>query len=232
MPPHTSIFLKKKVISNYDNNYQISGDYDFIIKSFLKKNILIKHCNKNLVIMRTGGDSSKIKFFIKKFQEDIIIYNKYFISSWSFISIILKILSKIYQYRRYYLRSNKYLINFSNVLNFRKYSDNIKTNFILSAFNLTFFGLVADKIKLNKFNLWPDGILSKIYNINKKAGYEVYKNFKLNKNLKRIIILGNLNLNMKKKIVQKFNLKIKHINIKNVHKINLKYKIFSRITFL
>ena len=229
MPPHTSIFLKKKVISNYDNNYKISGDYDFIIKSFLKKNILIKYCNKNLVIMRTGGDSSKIKFFIKKFQEDINIYNKYFISSWSYISIICKILSKIYQFRRYYLRSNKYLINFSNVLNFSKYSHNIKTNFILSAFNLTFFGLVADKIKLNKFNLWPDGIFSIIYNINKKAGYDLYKNFKLNKNLKKIIVLGNLNLNMKKKMAQRFNLKIKHINIENVNKINLKYKILKKI---
>jgi len=88
---------------------------------------------------------------------------------------------------------------------------------------------VADKIKLNKFNFWPDGIFSIIYNINKKAGYDVYKNFKLNKNLKRIIVLGNLNLNMKKKITQRFNLKIKHINIENVNKINLKYKILKKI---
>ena len=228
MPPHTSIFLKKKIISNYNNKYKISGDYDFIIRSFLKKNILTKYCNKNLVIMRTGGDSSKIKFFIKKFQEDIIIYKKH-LGSWSFINIILKILSKIYQYRRYYLKSNEYLINFSNILNFNKYSDNIKTNFIFSAFNLTFFGLTADKIKLNKFNLWPDGIFSKIYNINKIAGYEIYKNLKLNKNLKRIIILGNLYPNMKKEIVKRFNLKVKHINIKNVDKINLKYKILEKI---
>jgi glycosyltransferase len=229
MPPHTSIFLKKKIISNYDNKYKISGDYDFIIRSFLKKNILTKYCNKNLVIMRTGGDSSKIKFFMKKFLEDIFIYKKHFIGTWGFINIILKILSKIYQYRRYYLTSNKYLINFSNILNFNKYSDNIKTNFIFSAFNLTFFGLTADKIKLNKFNLWPDGILSKIYNINKIPGYEVYKNLKLNKNLKRIIILGNLYPNMKKEIVKRFNLKVKHINIKNVDKINLKYKILEKI---
>jgi glycosyltransferase involved in cell wall biosynthesis len=229
MPPHTSIFFKKKLIPNYDIKYKISGDYDFIIKSFLKKNILIKYCNKNLIIMRTGGDSSKIKYFIKKFKEDIIIYKKYFINSWGFTNIILKILSKIYQYRRYYLISNKYLINFSNVLKFNKYSDNIKTNFIYSAFNLTFFGLTADKIKLNKFNLWPDGIFSKIYNINKIAGYEIYKNLKLNKNLKRIIILGNLNLFMKKEIFKRFNLKIKHINIENVDKINLKYKMLEKI---
>jgi UDP-N-acetyl-D-mannosaminuronic acid transferase (WecB/TagA/CpsF family) len=88
---------------------------------------------------------------------------------------------------------------------------------------------VADNVKLNRFNLWPDGILSKIYNINKKAGYEVYKNLKLNKNLKRIIVIGNLNLNMKKKIVKKFNLKVKHINIGNLDKINIKYKILKKI---
>jgi glycosyltransferase involved in cell wall biosynthesis len=229
MPPHTSIFLKKKIISNYDSKYKISGDYDFIIKSFLKKNILIKYFNKNLVIMRSGGDSSKIKFVLKKFKEDMNIYKKYFNSNFSFINILLKILLKIYQYRRYYLTRNQYLINFCNVLKFKKYSDNIKTNFIFSAFNLTFFGLVADNVKLNRFNLWPDGILSKIYNINKKAGYEVYKNLKLNKNLKRIIVIGNLNLNMKKKIVKKFNLKVKHINIGNLDKINIKYKILKKI---
>ena len=229
MPPHTSVFIKKNFISNYDNKYKISGDYDFIIKSFLKKNILTKYCNKNLIIMRTGGDSSKIKFFFKKFQEDIIIYRKYFIGIWSFINIALKILSKIIQYRRYYLTSNKYLINFSNVLKFNKYSDNIKTNFIFSAFNLTFFGLVAEKVKLNRFYLWPDGILSRIYNINKKAGYEIYKNLKLNKNLKRIIILGNLNLKMQKKIAKRFNLKVNHINLGNLQKLNLKYKILKKI---
>ena len=69
----------------------------------------------------------------------------------------------------------------------------------------------------------------KIYNINKIAGYEVYKNLKLNKNLKRIIILGNLDSNTKKKIVKRFNLKVKHINIANVDKINLKYKILKKI---
>jgi hypothetical protein len=46
--------------------------------------------------MRTGGDSSKIKFLIKKFKEDIIIYKKHFKTNWSFISIIIKILSKIF----------------------------------------------------------------------------------------------------------------------------------------
>lgn len=199
-------FFKKKIISNYDTKYTISGDYDFIIKSFLKKNISVKYCNKNFVIMRSGGDSSKIKFFLKKFKEDIAIYKKYFYN-FSFINILFKILSKIYQYRRYYLTRNKYLINFSNVLNFNKYSDNTKTNFIFSAFNLTFFGIVADTVKLNRFNLWPDGILSKIYNINKKSGYEIYKNLKLNKNLKRIIILGNLNLDTKKKLLKDLILK-------------------------
>lgn len=229
MPPHTSVFIKKSVIPYYDHKYKISGDYDFIIKIFLKKNILKKYLNKTFTIMRAGGDSSKIKFFIKKFTEDVIIQKKNLNNKFSFISVTLKILSKIYQYRKYYLRSNIYLNNFSNILNFKKYNHNIKNNFIFSAFNLTFFGLVADKVKLNKFYLWPDGILSNIYKIKKKAGYEFYRNLKLNKNLKRIIILGNCNLIMKKKITNRFNLPIKVIKVGKIDKINLKLKIVKKI---
>jgi glycosyltransferase involved in cell wall biosynthesis len=229
MPPHTSIFFKKSVIPYYNSKFKISGDYDFIINSFLKKNISIKYLNKELIIMRTGGDSSKINFLIKKFKEDIIIYKTHFKTDWSFIIIIIKILSKIFQYRRYYLTCNKYLNNFSNILNFKNYSHNIETNFIFSGFNLTFFGLGAHKIKLNRFYLWPDGILSYIFNINKKAGYDLYKNLKLNKNLKRIIILGNLNLNIKKKIIKKFNLQVKHINYGKVDKIIPNHRILKEI---
>ena len=229
MPPHTSIFFKKSVMPYYNNKFKISGDYDLIIKSFLKKNISIKYLNKELVIMRTGGDSSQIKFLFKKFKEDIIIYKKYFKTNWSFINIIIKVLSKIFQYRRYYLMNDKYLINFSNILNFKNYSHNIETNFIFSGFNLTFFGLTADKVKLNRFYLWPDGILSYIYNIKKKPGYDFYKNLKLNKNLKRIIFLGNLKPNNKKKIIKKFNLQVKHINFGKVDKLFPNHRILKEI---
>ena len=44
MPPNTSIFIKKKHLKKiglYDENYLISSDYDFIIKTF-------KHTNSNI----------------------------------------------------------------------------------------------------------------------------------------------------------------------------------------
>lgn len=228
MPPHTSVFIKKKIITYYDHKYTISSDYDFIIKNFKKKNILIKYLNKVLIIMRTGGDSSKIKFFFKKFIQDLNIYKKYFNSNFSFMVILYKILSKTCQYRNYYLRENKYLNNFSNVLNFTKKTYDINSNFIFSGFNLTFLGLIADKIKLNRFFLWPDGILSNIFKIKKKAGYEIYEDLKLNKNFKRIIIIGNLNSYIKKKIIKKFNLPIKYIKIGKLAKLNLKIKILKK----
>ena len=229
MPPHTSIFMKKSIIPYYDNKYKISGDYDFIIKSFLKKNILTKYCNKSLVIMRTGGDSSKIQFFLRKFKEDYSIHKKYFNYKFSIIIVFIKILSKIVQYKQYILTSNKYLINFAQVLIFNKYTDNIITNFIYSGFNLTFFGLVIDKVKLNRFYLWPDGIFSKFLMINKFAGYEFYKSLKLNKNVKRIIVIGNLNSYIKKKIIKKFNLQVKNIKIEKINNLNLKLKIVKKV---
>jgi len=179
--------------------------------------------------MRTGGDSSKIKFFLKKFIEDLNIYKEHFKNNLSFIVIILKIMSKIFQYRSYYLTNNKYLNNFSNVLNFKKYTFNLNTNFIFSGFNLTFYGLVAEKVKLNRFYLWPDGILSQIFKIKKKPGFEIFKNLKLNKKIKRVIILGNCNLKIKKGVARKFNLPVKFVKVDKISKLNVKSKIIKKI---
>jgi glycosyltransferase len=114
MPPHTSIFIKKEIIPNYSIRYEISGDYEFILKIFLLKNLKIKFLRKNLIIMRSGGDSSRLKLFIKKFKEDKMIYSSYFKKHKPFFAISIKILSKIFQFRRFYLSSNKYLKNFEN----------------------------------------------------------------------------------------------------------------------
>jgi glycosyltransferase len=229
MPPHTSIFIKKKIISYYDNKYKIAGDYDFIIRNFKNKNFLKKYLDKTMIIMRTGGDSSKIKFFLKKFLEDYSIYKKHFNTNLTFVIIFFKIISKIFQYRRYYLTNNKYLNNFSNLLNFKKYTVNLNTNFIFSGFNLTFYGLVSDKVKLNRFYLWPDGIISKIFKLKKKAGVDIYNNLKLNKNIKRIIIIGNTSSVIKKGVIKKFNLPIKIINFGKISESNLKLKIIKKI---
>jgi glycosyltransferase len=98
MPPHTSIFLKKKILEDnlYSEKYSISGDYDFILKIFLNTNYSINYFNEHLIVMRTGGDSTNIKLFYKKFSQDLMIAKKFF-KNYIFC-IIFKILRKINQF--------------------------------------------------------------------------------------------------------------------------------------
>ena len=95
--PHTSIFIKKNIMMNslYDNNYDISADYDFILNLSLKKNIKIKYINFISTVMRVGGDSTNILKFTKKLKEDLNILKKYF--SLYYIVYVLKIFRKIPQ---------------------------------------------------------------------------------------------------------------------------------------
>ena len=97
MPPHTSIFAKKEVLlnNNYSENFSISGDYDFILKIFLNENYKFSFFNKYIIIMRTGGDSTKLNSFYRKLKQDLIISKKYFNNY--IICIIFKILRKVNQ---------------------------------------------------------------------------------------------------------------------------------------
>ncbi len=98
MPPHTTLYISKKIISKnlYSLKYPISGDYKFILDLFSKKNIKTEYLNKNLIKMRSGGDSTRINNIAKKFIEDIKIAKKYF--KFYYICIIFKILRKIKQF--------------------------------------------------------------------------------------------------------------------------------------
>tara|TARA_B100000959_G_C14856727_1_gene572500 strand:- start:32 stop:766 length:735 start_codon:yes stop_codon:yes gene_type:complete len=98
MPPHTSIFAKKNILLNnfYSEDYSISGDYEFILKIFLNYNYKIKFFDKNLIVMRTGGVSTNIKLFFKKFKQDLLISKKFFNNY--LICVIFKILRKINQF--------------------------------------------------------------------------------------------------------------------------------------
>lgn len=97
MAPHTSIYVKNEIIRKnlYDENYLISGDYEFFLKIFSNKKLSINFIDKNLCTMRMGGDSTKISSLILKFKEDIRISKKFFKNS--ILCVILKILRKINQ---------------------------------------------------------------------------------------------------------------------------------------
>ena len=97
MPPHTTIYVKSKVIKKnlYSLKYPISGDYKFILELFNKKLKFI-FINKYLCIMRVGGDSTKIKNLYKKLKEDISIAKKYYNNY--IVCIVCKMLRKLKQF--------------------------------------------------------------------------------------------------------------------------------------
>ena len=116
MAHHPSFFLKKKILLNnkYLNNYDISGDYYFMLSIFQKK-YKHKFLNNFICIMRLGGGSTKIKNILRKINQDIKIA-KFFFKNY-YICIFFKILRKIFQIKllRKEIKSNKYFINFNKI---------------------------------------------------------------------------------------------------------------------
>ena len=197
MPPHTTLFINKKIYRKlkYSNKYNISADYELIIKLFSKK-INSKYIDLNIVVMRLGGISTSIKNLLEKTFEDIKVlksFNKNY-----FKLIPYKILSKLNQlfvgkfktFNTNEIKGDKLIVH-SKIINELK---NKKKGFILSGLNLAFIGFI-DKIKPNRsFKLWPDGLFSKLFTkkINKFAGREILSH--LNYWCKKeIILVGNLN---------------------------------------
>ena len=100
MPPHPSFYIKRSLCSQektFNTNFKISSDYDFMIRSLTKKNIIVSYIDECIVLMRLGGESNKsIKNLIIALKEDIVSMqnNKIF---WP-TAIILKKLSKLKQF--------------------------------------------------------------------------------------------------------------------------------------
>ncbi len=62
MPPHPTLFLRRSVFERYgryDISFQISADYDFILRIFKDGNLKAHYIPEVLVHMRSGGMSSK-----------------------------------------------------------------------------------------------------------------------------------------------------------------------------
>jgi glycosyltransferase len=80
MPPHPTLYLKKNVykkIGGFNLNYNISSDYDFIIRLFKDRSLKLRHLPRFTIKMQTGGTSNKnLKNIIKKSVEDLKILKK------------------------------------------------------------------------------------------------------------------------------------------------------------
>ena len=98
VPPHTSMFFRRKILikSKYNQNYKISSDFDFLIRIMHNKKLNGKYINKYICKMRYGGKSTKIKFLLTKIIEDHMILKKY--NKFPIYIILLKYFIKFKQF--------------------------------------------------------------------------------------------------------------------------------------
>ncbi len=75
MPPHPTLYLRKEVYEKhglFDTSFKIAGDYDFMLRLMLDKEINLQLLPEVIVKMRMGGASTgSIKGIIQKSREDI-----------------------------------------------------------------------------------------------------------------------------------------------------------------
>ena len=99
MPAHPTLFLKNEIykrFGNYNINYKIAADYDFILRIF-SKNIKTKYLPGVIYRMRASGESNKnIKNIFLKSKEDLNVLRKNNVGGiWT---LLLKNFSKIPQF--------------------------------------------------------------------------------------------------------------------------------------
>ena len=232
MPPHTASFYKKEIFYKYgyyNINYKIAGDFEHILRLIKIKEIDYEILNFVITRMKTGGLSGKnLNSFFTINREILKTFKIHNIES-NIFKILMRVPSKFLQYFfldqiklnkdfriKYNKRYQEIFYNQLNIINDIK-QINLSKNFILSALNLAFLGsLVSNKIQLHKDLInWPDGIFVKIYNkkIKKIPGRQILKNLQIDGSIKKIIVLGNLSINGKKYLKNKFNLPVEQIDL-------------------
>ena len=99
MPPHPGFFIHRDIFYNkifFNKSYNISFDYDFMIKSLISKNSKPVYLNYTISRMLIGGNSNKLTNIIQKMKEDLkIIYEN---DIGNFFTLIFKNLRKLPQF--------------------------------------------------------------------------------------------------------------------------------------
>lgn len=100
MPPHPGVILRSgtlKKIEPYNTEYEISGDYDYILRLFRNNKLKSAYININTHVMLSGGKSqASLANRFKKIREDLQIARTYFANPW--ITVTLKIVRKLPQF--------------------------------------------------------------------------------------------------------------------------------------
>ena len=227
MPPHTGSVIKKDIYNKYlfNSSFKIAGDYDFFFRSLYLEKEDFAFTDKLITRMKVGGISGRnLKSYIistyeiyksqinnnfKKKQLLMVIIRFIFKLKQIFLinknNLNLKLSQKVHKFYKEKIK-NDFIIYF-NINKFIK-----KKKFILSAMNLAFLGnfLKNNKIKFPYLYHWPDGLFAKLLNIkiNKIPGREILSKLKLNNNIKRIVVLGNLDIVAKNKLVCRFKKRV------------------------
>lgn len=80
MPPHTaSVILRTvyNVMNGFDTSYQISADYDFLLKVLISDEYSVEYTPVLVTEMMVGGESNRsIKTILKKMSEDYAIMRR------------------------------------------------------------------------------------------------------------------------------------------------------------
>ena len=223
MPPHTGSVIKANIYkkNQFKEDFLIAGDFDFFNKIFYK-NIYKIHYSKALIIrMKIGGISTKNLLSYLISTKEILRSLKNSKRDYNFLLVFLRFLFKINQLifikpkKSYYHFKIKYHYAYKEKLNFdffiyKNFTKVLeKKKFILSAMNLAFIGSYIKNNQLKFPNLihWPDGISSKIFDksLIKIPGREILKKIRLPKEIRRIIVIGNLSKNSKKTLKNLYN---------------------------
>ena len=231
MPPHTGSFVKKNICRKFffNENCKIAGDFDFFLRSiYLNK---ASYITTNLLVtrMKTGGVSGRnLNSYLTSTSEIYQSLIKNNIKT-SYHKILLRFLYKIPQFlafnynkfnKHYFSSKNKFYKNalLYDFTIYKKTQEILKKKkYILSAMNLAFLGSFCENYKL-KFPYifhWPDGISAKLLNrkIKKIPGRKVLENLKIPKNIKRIIVVGNLTILGRDLLTRKYKKKIVHYKV-------------------
>jgi glycosyltransferase len=109
MPPHTSLFVKSSLYSefgNFDTSFSISGDYDFILRLFKNRELKCYYLPETMIKMLHGGASTKnFRSFVIKSLEDFRALKKNKIR-FPFFVLLAKKISKTTQFNIFSRQDN------------------------------------------------------------------------------------------------------------------------------
>ncbi|MBU2060967.1 MAG: glycosyltransferase [Bacteroidetes bacterium] len=100
MPAHPTLFLRKSVfeiLGNYDENFKIAADYDFMLRILKDDHLKFHYYPKLITLMRIGGASSATANLKQKMFEDLRAMRNNHIFSPLF-TLLLKNFRKIIQF--------------------------------------------------------------------------------------------------------------------------------------